>query len=199
MEDYKPNSHRSKEDQSNSVEKKEISKVVTGKVVKKKNVGRKLTDMFISEDVNNIKSYVIMDVLVPAVKKAISDIVTNGIDMMLYGETGRTKKTSSGSISYRDYYDSNRNRDNRYTASRTRYSYDDIVLDSRAEAEEVLVRMQEIIDTYQVVSVADLYDLVGIRGNFTDNKYGWTNIRNASVEHVRDGYMLKLPKALAID
>ena len=59
--------------------------------------------------------------------------------------------------------------------------------------------MQEIIDTYQVVSVADLYDLVGIRGNFTDNKYGWTNIRNASVEHVRDGYMLKLPKALAID
>lgn len=199
MEDYKPNSHRSKEDKSNSVEKKEISKVVTGKVVKKKNVGRKLTDMFISEDVNNIKSYVIMDVLVPAVKKAISDIVTNGIDMMLYGETGRTKKTSSGSISYRDYYDSNRNRDNRYTVSRTRYSYDDIVLDSRTEAEEVLVRMQEIIDTYQVVSVADLYDLVGIRGNFTDNKYGWTNIRNASVEHVRDGYMLKLPKALAID
>lgn len=199
MEDYKPNSHRSKEDKSNSVEKKEISKVVTGKVVKKKNVGRKLTDMFISEDVNNIKSYVIMDVLVPAVKKAISDIVTNGIDMMLYGETGRTKKTSSGSISYRDYYDSNRNRDNRYTASRTRYSYDDIVLDSRTEAEEVLVRMQEIIDTYQVVSVADLYDLVGIRGNFTDNKYGWTNICNASVEHVRDGYMLKLPKALAID
>ena len=199
MEDYKPNSHRSKEDQPNSVEKKEISKVVTGKVVKKKNVGRKLTDMFISEDVNNIKSYVIMDVLVPAVKKAISDIVTNGIDMMLYGETGRTKKTSSGSISYRDYYDSNRNRDNRYTASRTRYSYDDIVLDSRTEAEEVLVRMQEIIDTYQVVSVADLYDLVGIRGSFTDNKYGWTNIRNASVEHVRDGYMLKLPKALAID
>ena len=199
MEDYKPNSHRSKEDRSNSVEKKEISKVVTGKVVKKKNVGRKLTDMFISEEVNNIKSYVIMDVLVPAVKKAISDIVTNGIDMMLYGETGRTKKTSSGSISYRDYYDSNRNRDNRYTASRTRYSYDDIVLDSRTEAEEVLVRMQEIIDTYQVVSVADLYDLVGIRGSFTDNKYGWTNIRNASVEHVRDGYMLKLPKALAID
>jgi len=51
-----------------------------------------------------------------------------------------------------------------------------------------------------MVSVADLYELVGIQGSYTDNKYGWTkNIRNASVVRVRDGYLLKLPKALPFD
>ena len=83
--------------------------------------------------------------------------------------------------------------------TRTGYNYDDIILETRGEAEEVLERMEELIETYGIVSVADLYDLVGITGNYTDNKYGWTNIRNAEPVRVRDGYMLKLPKALPIN
>ena len=76
---------------------------------------------------------------------------------------------------------------------------DDIILESRGEAEDVLERMDELIATYQLVSVADFYDLVGVSGNYTDNKYGWTDIRNASVIRVRDGYMIKLPKALPLN
>ena len=77
------------------------------------------------------------------------------------------------------------------------YSGNDLY--SEGEAEDVLSRMDELIDTYGVVSVADLYDLVGISCNYTDNKYGWTNIRNVEPIRVRDGYMLKLPKAMPID
>lgn len=198
MEDYKPNSHRSKEEVNNPpAEKKEIKPVVKGKVVKKKNNVRKLTDVFVSEDVQNVKSYILMDVLVPAIKKAISDIVTNGIDMMLYGESGRTKKRSSADyVSYNRYYD-RRDRDERYV-TKSRYSYDDIIFESRAEAEEVLDRMSEIIDTYGAVSVADLYDLVDVSGTYTDNNYGWDNLRNAEAVRVRDGYILKLPKIIAL-
>lgn len=198
MEDYKPNSHRSKEEVNNPpAEKKEIKPVVKGKVVKKKNNVRKLTDVFVSEDVQNVKSYILMDVLVPAIKKAISDIVTNGIDMMLYGESGRTKKRSSADyVSYNRYYD-RRDRDERYV-TKSRYSYDDIIFESRAEAEEVLDRMSEIIDTYGAVSVADLYDLVDVSGTYTDNNYGWDNVHNAEAVRVRDGYILKLPKIIAL-
>ena len=198
MEDYKPNSHRSKEEQN--LPEKKIEPVVKGKVTTKKNNVRKLTNTFVTEDIQNVKSYVLMDVLVPAIKKAISDIVTNGIDMLLYGETGRSRrKTNASVVSYRNYYDSRR--EERYSSSRTRtgYSYDDVVLETRGEAEDVLSRMDELIDTYGVVSVADLYDLVGISCNYTDNKYGWTNLRNAEPVRVRDGYMLNLPKALPID
>ena len=59
--------------------------------------------------------------------------------------------------------------------------------------------MDELIDTYGNVSVADLYDLVGKSSEYTDNKYGWTNLRNAEPVRVRDGYMLKLPKPGPID
>ena len=73
-----------------------------------------------------------------------------------------------------------------------------IVLETRGEAEEVIAAMDGLMDTYGIVSVADLYDLVGKPCNFTDNKYGWTNIRNVEPVRVRDGYMLKLPKAMPI-
>ena len=202
MEEYKPNSHKSKENQKGSVPEKKVEKVIAGTVKsKKKSEIRKFTDVFISEDVNNVKSYILLEVLVPAIKKAISDIVTNGIDMILYGETGKTKSNSIASkVSYRSYYDG-RNGRRDYSAIRTKisYNYDDIILDNRGEAEEVLSRMDELISTYGLVSVADLYDLVGVTGNYTDNKYGWTDIRSASVIRVRDGYMLKLPKALPLD
>lgn len=93
MEEYKPNSHKSKEEQKNLVPEKRVEKVISGTVKsKKKSEMQKFADVFISEDVNNVKSYIVMDVLVPAIKKAISDIVTNGIDMILYGETGKSKK-----------------------------------------------------------------------------------------------------------
>lgn len=201
-EEYKSNSHRSKEGKTEALtDRKRVEKVVHGRVRTKPKSGvSKITDVFISEDAANVKSYIVMDVLVPAVKKAISDIVRDGIDMILYGESrGRKSSSASGYVSYRDYSrsdDRDRFRDSR---SRSSYAHDDIILDSRGEAEEVLTRMDELIDTYGNVSVADLYDLVGKSSEYTDNKYGWMNIRNAEPIRVRDGYMLKLPKALPIN
>lgn len=194
--EYTPNSHKYKAEQA-AREDKKIEKVVKGTAkVKKKNELHKVADIFISEDIKNVKSFVLMDVLVPAIKKAISDIVTNGIDMILYGGNGKSRSSNASKISYRDYY--GRRDDHRQSSeprTRTGYNYDDIILDTRGEAEDVISRMDELIETYGEVSVADLYDLVGITGNYTDNKYGWTNIRNAEPVRVRDGYMLKLPKA----
>lgn len=199
-EEYKPNSHKFREGEA--LTDKKVEKVVSGKVRTKPKSGlTKISEVFISEDAANVKSYIVMDVLVPAVKKAISDIVRDGIDMILYGESRGRKSTSAFSyVSYRDYSrrDDDRFRDSRDSRPRSGYSYDDIILESRGEAEEVLSRMDELIDTYGNVSVADLYDLVGKSCEYTDQKYGWTNIRNAEPIRVRDGYMLKLPKATPI-
>ena len=73
--------------------------------------------------------------------------------------------------------------------------YDDILFDSRGDAEAVLDTMNDIIDRYGTVSVADLYDLAQVpNDNFTMNRYGWTNISGAYAHRVRDGYILKLPR-----
>jgi len=201
VDDYKGNSHKAREEQPS---KKKVEKVISGSVKhKKKNEIQKFAEVFISEDVKNVKSYILLDVLVPAIKKAISDIVTNGIDMILYGETDRIKSSPIASkVSYRSYYGKDNDQRRTYSSSiaKTGYSYDDIIFSSRGEAEEVLARMDELISTYDgIVSVADLHDLVGITGNYTDNKYGWTDLRTASVVRVRDGYMIKLPKALPLN
>ena len=201
--EYKSNSHKSRELEKATNEERRVSKVVSGTVrTKKRNDLSKLTDVFISEDVGKVKSYVLMDVLIPAVKKAISDIVTNGIDMILYGEAGRNKKRSSNVdyVSYRSYSDRRDEPSYGYGHSRERFHYDDLVFNSRGEAEAVRKEMFHCLKRYGIVTVQDLYDIADVTAPYTSNKYGWTSLDN--VEAVRlysGGYILKLPRAMAID
>ena len=197
------NSHtnRDAKKELQKAEGKRAEKVIKGKAKVKKNEVRKLTDVFISEDVSNVKSYILMDVIVPAVKKAIYDLVVGTLDMSLYGGRGANgKRPIADKVSYRDYNSVSRRDDRTYNTNRTAsgYSYDDIIVDTRGEAESVLARMDEIMEEYESVRVADLYDLVGVTGQYTDNNYGWTNIRNAEVVRVRDGYKIKMPRAIPL-
>lgn len=200
-EDYKPNSHRSKEQELHEpMPEKRTEKVVTGNVRQRKKSGlAKAGSIFVPGDVESVKSYILMDVLVPSIKRAISDIICNGINMLL-GEPSRGKSGSPGAkVAYRQYY---QDRDERPSYNRLRaqaqYSYDDIVFETRGDAEEVLYRMEELLERFDVVSVADLFDMAGISCQYTDNKYGWTDLRNAHVEHVRDGYIISLPRATSL-
>lgn len=199
MEEFVPNSHRSKEEAAKREEKK-VEKVVTGSVKpKKKSELRKLTDIFIAEDITNVKSYILMDVVVPAIKDAIEDVV----HMLLRGEAGGERRKGGSSpaskVSYRSYYERERDRRDGPIRPRSGYDCDEYVLETRAEAEEVLSRMDDLIATYKTVSAADFYDLVGVSCDYTANKYGWTNIRNAQVVRVRDGYVIKLPRAMPLE
>lgn len=204
MEQYVSNSHKSKEEAKNP--EKKVERVVTGPIrQKKKSEIRKLTDVFVSEDISTVKSYILMDVLVPAIKKALSDIINNGTDMILYGGSGRNRNngTPGSKVSYRSYYDRERDRDRRDDyRSRGSYDYIDYALDSRGDAEAVLSQMDDLIDRYKTVSVADYCELIGARSNYTDNKYGWSEseIRRATVVRDRDGgWVIKLPKPMPLD
>ena len=193
IENYQSNSYKSKE--THDEEKKKLEKVIVGQAKTKKKKGiSKFVSGLIADETQDIKTYLFKDVVIPTIKKTITDVV----DMILYGGSHkRNSRTPGTKISYRSYYD-----DPRDSRSESRviagYSYDDVILDSRGDAEAVLEQLNDLIDTYKIASVADLYDLVGISGNYTDNKYGWTNLANADVVRTRDGYQLKLPRALPI-
>lgn len=204
MPDYKPNSNKYKQEQMDAKEERRAEKIVQGGVkVKKKNEVRKFADSLISEEAHNIKSYIVMDLLIPAIKNTILDIITGSAEM-LFGTDRRSRRRSTvDRVSFVDYSGRYRDRD-RVTSSesrvRTGCDFDDIVLDSRGEAEEVLAQLDAMIDTYKVARVSDLYDLVGVTGPYTANRYGWTNLRNAEAQRLRDGgYLLKLPRAIPID
>lgn len=201
---YTPNSHKYKEEQKNAAsEEKRVQKVVKNPVKIKTNEVRKFADIFISEDIANVKEYIFMDVLVPAIKKAIYDIVTNGIDMFLYGSAGKSKNSPSGAkVSYRNFYDQKNNsgyRGSENARSHNGFEYDDIKFDNRGDAEAVKQQMQAAITKYGWVTVRDLYDMVDQPAPYTSQKYGWMNLDNAEVARVRGDYILKLPKAAPID
>lgn len=195
MDEYKSNSHKSKEQKE--VTDKKVEKVVTGDVtVRKKGGTQKLASAFISEDATNVKSYVLMDIIIPAAKEIIANVVKSSIDMILYGRTGGSKSSSSASRVSRVSYDQAYNRENRSTSrDRRGYDYDDIIIKNRGEAEDVLSRMDELIDVYKMASVADLYEFVGVSGRYTDCDYGWFDISSARVVPVNGGYLLKFPPA----
>ena len=184
------------------VEGKRAEKIIHGTVKTRKNGGRNFLDTFLAEDGPNIWNYIKYEVLVPSLKRGFYDIIVGSLDMGLYGgRSNNGKRPTADKVSYRDYNGVSRRdtRDDRSRSSSSRYSYDDIVLETRGEAEAVLARMDEIMEEYEIVRVADMYDLVGITGEHTDNKYGWTDIRNASIERTRDGdYRIKMPRALPI-
>ena len=207
--DYKPNTKKYKEEETKKQadDKKKVEKVISGTAtVKKKSELRKFADNFISEDVDSVKTYVLRDVIIPSVVDLIEDIVVGGIRTLLRGDSGRRDsrdRRSYGSPSYVNYtrYSDRRDDRDRGRDSQTRRGYDQgsVVVGSRSDAEAVIEQMDGILDTYGIVSVADLYDLVGMSSNYTDNNYGWTNIRNAEPVRLRDGsWEIRMPKAVPI-
>lgn len=198
--DYKPNSNRFKEQQkeASTTEKKKIEKVTTGKVKVKKKTGlQKMAGAMFAEDAEKVKSYILMDVLLPTIADGITDVLKKSIDA-IFGRKSSGRDSRSSKVSYRSYYD---NPDSRGTSTKARsvYDYDDIIFDSRGEAEEVLDRMDELVELYGNVSVAEFYDLAGISSEYTSNKYGWTNIHTAKIVRVSgDGYMIKLPRVMPL-
>lgn len=202
MEEYEYGSNsyksRAKANENNSSEKKRVEKVVTGNVTtrKKSKIG-KLADIFIAEDIASAKDYIIGDVIVPAIKNALFETVEG----VLYGSTGKRRRSSSDRISYNKYSDSSKSyKKEGFRSVTSHHSYDDIVFENRGEAEEVIEGLRACIREYGVARVTDLYDLVGISGEYTDTKYGWSNLNNATSYRARGGvYMLDLPKALPLD
>lgn len=172
-------------------ESKKIEKVVSGNVIVKKTPWyKKAIAAFIGEDVDNVGDYILYDVLIPAFKDTLSDIVSGGIDMLLFGKARRTStRSKNGVIAYNEV---GKKRDRSHTI-RSRRSIDSVVIPSRAEAEEVMDRMTDLYETYGVVSAADFYDLVGVTSEFTDNKYGWDNLASMRLRRVPDGYLIDLP------
>ena len=204
---YRSNSNASK---SVDIPEKHIERIATGKKVKQ-SAGSKFLSEFLADDIHSIKDYILWDVLMPAFKNAISDTVTNGIDMLLFGQT-RTRGSntikritpyssmyngvsSNRVVKYNDIQQESARRQSRGLAG---YSYQEVVLQTRPEAEDVLAHMRLYLDRYNVVSVSDLYDAVGEVPEMMDTKWGWTDLSGARVERCSEGFILRMPRVEAL-
>ena len=199
MDELKPNSHKYREEQKQKSDRK-IEKVVTGKVKrKKKSELYNIFDLLLPGDLRNVKEHLIHDVLKPRIYDTIVDMVTDGINLWAYGDTKKKKKSNGVYVNYSDRFAEENNKSRHTLERRGRYSVDDIEIDSRGEAEDVIDQMKDILDRYKIVTVGDLYELVGEPSEPTDFKYGWMSLNTADIIRTREGYMLKLPRPMPID
>lgn len=196
-----------KQNNITTIEEIKEKRGITGNVkIRKKSSATKIKDIFLPGDTVKVKNFVLKDVIIPTIIKAIDTIVTEGVHMMLYGETDkRRNSTPSNSVEWRSHYDyssksrSSSARPYRSSLSRETYEYDDIIFETRGEAENVLMGLDAMLDKYSIVTVADYYELVQVSCNHTARNYGWSDLRSAYIARTRGGYMIKLPKPLPID
>lgn len=206
--DFPPNSEASKKAGENNPDKN-IKRVTSGEATrKKKSLRKQLRDTFIAGDLKSSIKYVSFDILLPTLRDMLWEAGSGGIEKLIFGDSRRRGSTppQSGPTGYVSY--------NRYSmggsrmagpqramsrAARSRHDFDEIELESRVEAEEVIDRLFDLVSRYETATVADLYELVGLPSTHTDHKWGWTDLRGAGVSRVRNGYMLDLPDPLPID
>lgn len=212
LDDLKPNSHQYHKEMAEAekdIPEKKVNKIVSNMVTrKKKTLGRRFVDIFFKdgESIGDIKTYLLEEVLVPAIKENIADMVNGAIGMLFFGEARRrpaNRSQNATRVNYGGYFNGGGNERRERMASSTRNRNDreslsDFIFESRADAEQVQDEMLELLDTYNQVTVADYLDMLGISSEFTDNKYGWTNLNGMKVVHARGGYRLDLPRETAL-
>ena len=201
---YKPNSHKAKKEQQQEKPPKEIQKVVTGNVKSKEQpMAKKMAKSFLADDLSNVKSYIILDVLIPTIKEAVSQIIKNGSDMLIFGDVKPLGGKRAG-YNYNGISSSKSMVKNPHKTANRRAMHDfrEVTFETRSDAMEVLSQLNELIENYGSATVEDFYIFIGEgkTAKYTDRKWGWTNLEGRNIERVLGGgYMIDLPPAEALE
>lgn len=204
--DFPSNSHTQKDPEPKATRER-AKRVTSGEAVKRrKPLGKQFKETFVGGDFRSATQYVIFDVMVPSVRDMMFDAFTEGMQRLIFGDTRRRGGYGGGyrpsegppHISYNSF---SKNRYERppeprsmSRRGRARHDFGEIVISSRSEGEDVIDSMFEMLSKFDVVSVADLYGMVGLESNHVDENWGWENLQGAGVMKVRGGYLLDLPE-----
>lgn len=199
---FKPNSNKYRQELKHQ-ERETPEKVVQGEVVvKKPSTAKKLAAAIFNEDGQTVRHYAVFDVIVPAIKNTLADLITGCVNTLFFGNSSRSSgsgivRSNSRTVynaMYKGSESSRRLSDARESVEKPNYR--EVVLKSRADAENVINTLYRYIEKYdEPVSVAYMFQTLGVTPDFTDYKWGWSDLRGAGVRLVRDGYLLELPEA----
>lgn len=170
-------------------------KVIAKAKVQKKSAIKEALRTFFAQDLPEIAEHLVIDVAIPAAKNAITDMVTQGIQQLLYGEVDPRRRSTSGYTSYSSASRSDRGRGYYETRRSERHqpkptNVEDLVFDTRGDAVDVIEFIAETIEQYGQVSVADLMSSVGIQPRYTDERWGWTTTDAFEIRQIREGWLV---------
>lgn len=189
-------------DNNYKLEKREKKAIANAKL-KDRTFGQKVRDAFIADEAKDVKSYLVFDIIIPAIKETIRNLVVNTIDISLFGKArGRRDTEQRGGSTYVAYdraYGGGRPDDRRSVKQDTAVlrvnELDRVTFNNKADAIDVLAHLFESIEEYHVASVADFLAAANLPVSHIHHKWGWYDLSGASVEEDPDGgYYVKLPR-----
>lgn len=202
ISNLEPNSHAYKAEKARNEaaqNKEKIKPIVSHDqiVSTKKPLGKKFAETFMTEDAKDVKTWLIMDVLIPGLKNTILDVIS----MMFFGETDSRSRGSSrdrgGRTNYRAKYrsssdrDDRRRRDDRYDSD-DRVDFRNIILRNRADGEDLVNKMKERIEDTGSVSISELLDMIDAAASsrYTDCNWGWDDPRDVGLRRISSGWLI---------
>ena len=201
---YPPNSKT----QKSNTEKPKLEKIVSSEVkMQKKSIFKRLSGSIFTETPDTIGGYIVKEVLVPYAKDVIYDTIVNTVSMALYSNpraggrrSGRSSTNRDGYIQYGSFSSSNSSSQQKAVERPRgeRINVDNVIFGMSAEAHEVLDAMCDRLEHYGTVTVLDLCDLIGVTSSPNAMYYGWTDISEARVRQINEGWLLDLPRPKAL-
>lgn len=176
--------------------------------IKKDSFWDKFKKAWFGENVENAGEFVIFEVGIPAMKATLSDMISNGMEVLLFGESsgrhsrGRSKESSGYTGMYRR--ERERERDVREERRSYGYIWEQVEPRSQRDCMAIIAEMRDFAYDNEYVTVAELLDIMRASNlaEYTDENKGWyaEDLKGnaCSCYAVRGGYLLDLPRPRAI-
>lgn len=181
-------------------------KVIKGKRKKRSIFERTMNVLLDTTGVKNVINTVTEDTIVPAIKGMVAEGIKSGVDMLIYGRYqdnfysgNNSSRTQARTPSTRKTnYSGSYERKNGY--ARHRNMVEPVSFESNRDAVDVLKELDDIIRQYGFARVSDFYDITGYTEiQHNDNLFGWRSVRDCTVKHTRDGWVLYMSEPEDID
>jgi hypothetical protein len=203
--DYGSNSSKSKKEASDRPDRPEIKQIASGQV-RKKSVGSKFKETFVGDSAESVGQYVLFDVILPRIKDLIFDTFTQGLERSLFGGNSvRSSRSRSQLVAKTDYKGISSGRPERVsdreisTRARATHNFEEVLIPTRGEAEQLRDTLVAIIEQYDYATVADFYNACGLTADHTDIKWGWGIGTVIDISPARGGgYIIELPRPIEI-
>jgi len=202
------NIQKSKPEAPSGEDREKLEPVVSSEDFVKKNDGPFKTFLrAMCNDADDMKHYVVHDVLVPGLKATTLDVLSR-----LFYNQGFTssRKSVTGGTAYDKMF--TQGSKYHYKPARKTYAdgpsrrapiseevkYDEIVFSNRDKAENFVRRLYSRIDMSEDVSIAEVYDLLGQRSDWTDANWGWNSKQAINIVKVPQGWYIDFDEPVQI-
>lgn len=203
---------QAKPSQQSEGERPKAEKAIEGEaVIKRKTVGKRFAAIFTGVSLKEIVDDAIDQAIIPGIKgmllnageRALDRVFGNGIGNgnRIPNAAARTMVTNVAHVAYNKFSAPNAAtvRPDQAPMMMSRrgqsvHNFEEIGFATRKDASIVLDLMYDRLQNYGSVTVAEFYAWADVRGNFTDNNWGWRELTGAGPTLARDGkYVLNLP------